>query len=301
MGRLPLKPRKIISLVGEVQAQAGETGRLLIAGSDSVSVSAVAAALTQGAAPDTAAYMVASVPFNNGDMAAALRQAGPAAVAMVVASSAELSSGWLKAGLAGMGKAGASLVLVLTRAPGVEVTFPAAGIGPRRVVSIAPDGTPPADVLAGAVVDAAGDAAVALAARLPSLREATCRQLIKRSARQNGVIGALFFIPGTDMPVMTLNEARMVLRIAAAHGEMVGTERALELLGVVGGGFGLRAIARQALNMLPGPGWVIKGGVAYGGTMAMGRAAKAYFDGSLRVTPSRLAPLVDMAKRLRER
>jgi hypothetical protein len=51
--------------------------------------------------------------------------------------------------------------------------------------------------------------------------------------------------------------------------------------------------------VLPGPGWALKGGVAYSGTMAMGRAAKAYFDGKVRVTPSRLAPLVERLKKLR--
>ena len=91
----------------------------------------------------------------------------------------------------------------------------------------------------------------------------------------------------------------MILRMAAAHGETVGSERALEILGVVGSGFGLRAIARQALDFVPGPGWVLKGGIAWSGTRALGEAAKAYFDGSTRVTPSRLAPLVDKLKKLR--
>jgi uncharacterized protein (DUF697 family) len=223
---------------------------------------------------------------------------GSTGVAVMVAGGEELSSDDLKAKLTGMHKGGIPVVLVLTEAPGVEISFPAAGIGPRQVVGMAPGGVVPADVLAEAVVSAAGDQAVALAARLPLLREETCRQLIRKTARQNAIVGVLFILPGADMPVMTLNEAKMVLKIAAAYGESLGTERALEILSVIGGGFGLRAIARQALDLVPGPGWMIKGGVAYSGTRAIGRAAQAYFNGSLRVTPSCLTPLVDKIKGL---
>lgn len=297
MSRLPLSTRKIVKLVGEVKSQAGEPGRLLVVGKESVSVTGVGDALAQGAPAGARDYMVETAVFDGGGMGA-IRPAG-AAVVIAVAPTSELSSEWLKSGLTELAAAGAPLVLVLSRAPGVEVSLPAAGIGPKRVVSIAPDGRIPADVLVEAVVEAAGDNAVALAAQLPSLRQATCRHLIRRSARQNGLIGVLFFLPGTDMPVMTLNEARLVLRIAAAYGEDIGTERALEFLSVVGGGFGFRAVARLALNLLPGPAWVIKGGVAYGGTMAVGSAAIAYFEGPVRMTPSRLAPLLEKIKKLK--
>ncbi|MEK7817631.1 MAG: hypothetical protein AAB281_05185, partial [Actinomycetota bacterium] len=212
---LPLKPLKVAKLVGEVRSQAGEQARLLVVGQDAVSVSDVSDALAHGVPAGIRDYLVETAVFNGGGMRA-ISPAG-AAVVIVVASTSELSSDWLKRGLADLADGGAQLVLVLSRAPGIEVSFPSAGIGPKRVVSIAPDGRLPADVLAEAVADAAGDNAVAVAGQLPSLRQSTCRQLIRRVARQNGLIGFLFFLPGTDMPVMTLNEARMVLRIAAAY------------------------------------------------------------------------------------
>ena len=58
-------------------------------------------------------------------------------------------------------------------------------------------------------------AAVALAARLPALRHGVVDALIARVARQNGAIAAAVFIPGVDFPVLTLNQLRLVLRIAA--------------------------------------------------------------------------------------
>ena len=84
------------------------------------------------------------------------------------------------------------------------------------------------------------------------------------------------FIPGVDLPVLTLNQARLVLRIALAHGQHRQCTRG-ELLGVVGTGFGLRAVARELLDVVPVAGWAVKGAVAYAGTRAVGEAAVRYF------------------------
>lgn len=147
-----------------------------------------------------------------------------------------------------------------------------------------------------AVVEVAGDRVVALGRRFPVLRAGASRKVIKRTAKQNGLVGAAFIVPGTDMPVMTLNQIKMVLSIAAIHGEEITTERAIELLGVVGSGFGLRAAARQVLDLIPGPGWVFKGAVGYTGTRALGEAALRYFAAGAPATPGRLSSL---ARRIR--
>jgi uncharacterized protein (DUF697 family) len=117
-----------------------------------------------------------------------------------------------------------------------------------------------------------------LAARAPVLRDAVVETLVERFARVNGTVGALVFIPGADMPVITLNQIRLVLRIAHAHGIGVGQERAPEVVAVLGSGFALRAIARSALGLVPFAGWAVKAGVAYGGTKAVGEAAKRYYE-----------------------
>ena len=95
---------------------------------------------------------------------------------------------------------------------------------------------------------------------------------------QNAGIGMVALIPGADMPVMTLNQAKMVLQIAAAYGQKLGRERAMELLCVVGGGFACRTLARQLVSVVPAFGWVVKGGVGFAGTIAMGCATIAYFE-----------------------
>jgi uncharacterized protein (DUF697 family) len=104
-------------------------------------------------------------------------------------------------------------------------------------------------------------------------------ELIRSFSRKNGLISAAIFIPGVDMPLLTINQIRLVLRIAMAHGEKVDASRALELLGVVGAGFGFRAVAREALVFIPVLGWLVQGTIAYAGTKAVGEAARRYFGG----------------------
>lgn len=299
MPKMPISPKKIVSTVGEVRAATETGGRIRLFGFDREALESIRSSLSLGALDGAVDSLVdLNVMEGNSGKLPPFDKDSTAVVVLAV-SSKQLSSKDIEDKLAEVGQAEIPAVLVLTEAPGIELSFPAAGIGPRRVVGIAPDGNTPADVLAEAIVDASGDASISLAARLPSLRGETCQQIIRRTSRQNSVIGALFFIPGADMPVMTMNQAKMVLRIAAAHGEPLGADRALELLGVVGSGFGLRALARQALSLIPGPGWVIKSGIAYGGTRAMGKAAYSYFTGETRVTPSKLASLVKKVKNLR--
>ncbi len=54
------------------------------------------------------------------------------------------------------------------------------------------------------------------------------------------------FVPGVDMPVLTLNQIRLVSRIAPRTGHELDRARLPELLGVVGAGFGFRTVARGA-------------------------------------------------------
>ncbi len=138
------------------------------------------------------------------------------------------------------------------------------------------------------IIDAAGDAAGALAASLPSVRRTYCDHVVLTNAAQNGVIGVVVIIPGADMPAMTANQIRMVLKIARAYGEDVGVDRALEILSTVGTAFILRTLARQALDFVPGFGWAVKGAVGFSGTIALGRAAIAYFEAGAPLRVSRM-------------
>ncbi len=77
-------------------------------------------------------------------------------------------------------------------------------------------------------------------------------------------------IPGADMPIMTLNQAKMLLQIAAAYGQPMSTERVKELACVVGGAFALRNLARSVAGAVPVLGWAVRAGVGYAGNRGHG-------------------------------
>jgi uncharacterized protein (DUF697 family) len=146
------------------------------------------------------------------------------------------------------------------------------------IVQVPPGQGFPLDEIAHAVARKLGEDGTALAARLPALRRPVCDELIRSFSKKNAVIAAAVFIPGVDMPLLTLNQARLVLRIALAYGQEIDKDRAFELLAVIGVGFGLRTVARELLDLVPVAGWAVKGAVAYAGTKAVGEAAVRYFE-----------------------
>jgi uncharacterized protein (DUF697 family) len=142
----------------------------------------------------------------------------------------------------------------------------------------------PVEEIARAVARKIGEEATSLARRLPVLRPALSAQLISSFSRKNGLIGAAVFVPGVDLPVLTLHQLRMVARILSTHGLELDGQRAPELLATVGAGFGFRAVARELLNFIPVFGWAVKGAVAYAGTRAIGEATLRYSEAR---TPAR--------------
>ena len=143
-----------------------------------------------------------------------------------------------------------------------------------------------------ACADLAGDHVVALGRRYPVLRAQAARRVIYRTAAQNALIGATFFVPGADMPAMTLNQGRMMLSLAGIYGVQIDRERAVELMGLVGIGFGLRALARSILRSAPGIGWVIKASTGFTGTVAVGFAAMRYFEKGAPAATSKVMALL---------
>lgn len=128
------------------------------------------------------------------------------------------------------------------------------------------------------VVAACREKRLALALSFPFVRRPLSLEAVSATSLQNAGIGLVLFIPGADMPLMTLNQAKMLLQIAAAYGEPMSAARAKELAAIVAGGFACRSVARQVVGAVPGIGWAVKAGVGYAGTKAMGLAAIEYFE-----------------------
>ena len=145
-------------------------------------------------------------------------------------------------------------------------------------IPLPPPGAASAEDLAPRLVKALDEEyLVPLAKAYPAIRRAACEEIVRKNARQNAVVG-LLPIPGADMPVMTANQARMVLNLAAAYGEELSWQRARELTGVLAAGFGLRALTRQVVKVVPVGGWAAGAAIGYAGTVAMGRSTMLYFE-----------------------
>lgn len=128
------------------------------------------------------------------------------------------------------------------------------------------------------VVDACRDKRLALALSFPFVRRPLSLEAVRATSLQNAGIGLVAFIPGADLPLMTLNQAKMLLQVAAAYGQPMSAARAKELAAVVAGGVACRGVARQVAGVVPGVGWAVKAAVGYTGTLAMGHAAIEYFE-----------------------
>lgn len=128
------------------------------------------------------------------------------------------------------------------------------------------------------IIAACREKKLAFALAFPFVRRPLSLDAVRATAIQNAGVGVVVFIPGADMPIMTLNQAKMLLQIAAAYGQPLSAERIKELAAVVGGAFLFRNIARAAVGVVPVLGWAIKGAVGFAGTEAMGRAAIEYFE-----------------------
>jgi uncharacterized protein (DUF697 family) len=148
----------------------------------------------------------------------------------------------------------------------------------------------------------AGDSGPWLASLLPAFRPYVVDELIESAARRNARTSLMIFIPGADLPILTSMQMRMVLKIAACHGQKISPDRALELLTVLGAGFGFRMVARELLDFVPIAGWAVQSGVAYSGTKALGKAADEYFERGAVADASKLRALAEgVAVEMRER
>jgi uncharacterized protein (DUF697 family) len=157
------------------------------------------------------------------------------------------------------------------------------------VVWVRPEEDAPLEAIARVIAALLGEDGAPLAARVPLLRAPFCEQLLASFARRNGLLAAAVWRPGADLPVLLLNELRLVLRLAQAYGADSVPERLPELAATVGAGLGLRALARELIDLVPGCGWVVRGGVAYSGTRALGVAAQLRFAAPTR-QPAGAAP-----------
>jgi hypothetical protein len=138
------------------------------------------------------------------------------------------------------------------------------------------------------------DSSISLARQFPAFREAVVDAIVHEVSKENALFALATAVPNivpnlielpwivgefaSDTVFLTANQVRMAFQIAAACGRQSGImQQKAELMTIVAGAFGWRAIARELVSHIPlGGGLIPKGAIAYAGTFAVGKALAFY-------------------------
>ena len=129
---------------------------------------------------------------------------------------------------------------------------------------------------------------LSFARHLPRFRDAVMRALIDETSRANAIYATstglaqvvpILNIPisAADMVVLTKNQLIMAYKVALVAGKKGQPQEVMgELIGVLGGGFLFRQVARQLIGLVPVWGIVPKVAVSYAGTWAIGQSVQLW-------------------------
>lgn len=253
-------PSDLVAHVRSVFASSSETVRMTVSYLDNTFMPRPT---------DDVAVIVAGASAVVGSAAAAIRAVG---VPVMVVSTAPSQVGYIAA------KEGHAI-------PDGDLVSPAIEEGATEPIALAGEAVAQLDDRMGRwLVAVCTDKRLALAIAFPFMRRPLAKDAVQSTSLQNAGIGLVPIIPGADLPLMTLNQAKMVLQIAAAYGLPIDKDRIKELGVCVGGAFICRTLARELTEFLPFLGWLIRPGIAYGGTAALGHAVIEYFEGGENAT-----------------
>jgi uncharacterized protein (DUF697 family) len=205
-------------------------------------------------------------------------------------------------------------VLVLTIDPSAPASGPATPPAPGTLgVYSAPAIS--REALRGRVfvhlVECSRGVEIAVGRRLPPLRECVAAKLTRDAAKNafkvalasavvdhvpvlGIVLGAV--ASAGDMIAITGIQMMLMLHIEAAYGRDPDVQRVWELLPIIGGGFGWRALAREAAGFLPVAGIAIKGAIAYAGTIVVGEGVTFFREHGHHMTKGQAARIYEQTK-----
>ena len=193
--KAPVKPTAVFGILKELKASAQQDRPIVVSGA-------------RGLVP------VLVKELTRGGVASAVREQGPLddAAALVQVLAGEIASGDEER-LKDAARRRLPIVAVALGVPG-HIPY----VLEENVVRVGSGTGFPVDEIARRLAKALGERGTPLAARLPVLRRPVCDVLIDKLSRQNGLVGLAVFLPGDDLPLLTLNQVRLVLRIATRTG-----------------------------------------------------------------------------------
>jgi hypothetical protein len=131
------------------------------------------------------------------------------------------------------------------------------------------------------------DLAIPLALHIQPFRQEVSQRIFKKVAKENALFALATALPdivpflslpwaigefATDTALLTANQFRMAFLLAAANDREVGySQQKAEVVSIMMGAFGWRALARELAGKIPmGGGLIPKAAIAYAGTRVVG-------------------------------
>jgi uncharacterized protein (DUF697 family) len=153
---------------------------------------------------------------------------------------------------------------------------------------------------------------VAVGRRLPALRATVAAKLTRDAASSalkvsatsafvdnvpllGVVLGAV--ASAGDIVAITGIQIVLMMQIGATYGKDPDMQRMWELLPVVGGGLGWRALSRELSGFIPVAGVAIKGAIAYAGTIVVGEGVTFFYEQGRHMTAAQASQIYDERKR----
>jgi uncharacterized protein (DUF697 family) len=152
---------------------------------------------------------------------------------------------------------------------------------------------------------------IAVGRHLPPLRDAVASKLT-RDAASNAfkvalasavvdhipvlgvVLGAV--ASAGDMVAITGIQMMLMLHIEAAYGRDPDVQRMWQLMPVIGGGLGWRALAREAVGFFPIAGIAIKAAIAYAGTIVVGEGVTFFMQHGTHMSKGQASQIYERTK-----
>ena len=162
------------------------------------------------------------------------------------------------------------------------------------------------------VIDRCKGVEIAVGRRLPALRETVAAKVTRDAASSALKVAAasavvdhvplLGIVLGAvatagDLVAITGIQIVLMMQIGATYGKDPDMARIWELLPIVGGGLGWRALSREISGFIPVAGIAIKGAIAYAGTIVVGEGVGFFYEHGRHMTSAQATTLYDEKKR----
>ena len=132
-------------------------------------------------------------------------------------------------------------------------------------------------------------------ASMTALKLATASAVVDHVPILGIVLGPL--ASASDMVAITGVQLNLLLQIGAAYGKDPDVHRVWEMLPIVGGGFGWRALSRELAGFLPVAGIAVKGTIAYAGTIVIGEGIVFFYEHGRHMTRGEASVRFEETKR----